>query len=572
MKHNLKRILPILLSIVVICSVVWYLFVYDRDFTRDMLVRQARYFETQGNRTLAAWLYNQAYVQSGEDEDVAMELAERFKAVGDYTKAERTLTNAIKDGGTVDLYIALCKTYIEQGKLKDAVTMLDNVTNPEIVAQLETLRPKAPIASHPSGTFDQYVTVTVEAPDGNLYMTSDGTYPSLKSNVTNGSVDLVGGVNEVYALAIGENGLISPLSYFSYTVSGVIEEIVLSDSAIHNSARELLELDEDAPLFTNYLWQITSFVIPKDAASSADLSYMPYLQTLTAENSTISSWSSLSSLSQLTELTFKNCVLSAQDLTVIASLPKLEKLTLSGCSLSSIDGLSNAKQLTYLDMSNNAIRDLTPLSFMSGLQTLDLDHNALENLSALSSLANLQTLDVSHNSLTSAAPLASCTQLTTLDISNNLITGLSGFDTLAELTSLKASYNKLTDISKLSGCTKLTELDISNNTVTDISALSGLNALQTLNFSRNSVETLPAWSKGSALVTIDGSYNKIKSVSGLAGFENLNNILMDYNNISAVDSLNTCSNLAKVSVYGNPVKDVSKLKDLGIIVNYTPKT
>ncbi len=572
MKQNLKRILPILLAVIVICSVVWYLFVYDRDFTRDMLVQQARYFENQGNRTLAAWLYDQAYIQSGEDETVAIELAERFKAIGDYTKAERTLRNAIKDGGTVDLYIALCKTYIEQDKLKDAVTMLDNVTDLDIKAQLNSLRPQAPIASHESGTFDQYFTVTVEAPTGKLYLTSDGTYPTLNSNVTNGSVDLVGGENQLSALAIGENGLISPLSYFSYTISGVIEEIVLSDSAIHDLARETLGLDADEALFTDDLWQITSLTIPKDAKSSADLSYMLYLQTLTAENSPIEGWSSLASLTQLTEIHFKGCTLSAQDLAIIGSLPKLEKLTLSGCMLTGIEGLANAKQLTYLDLSNNAIRDLTPLSFMSGLQTLDLDHNALENLSALSSLTNLQTLDVSHNSLASATPLASCTQLTTLDISNNLITGLSGMDTLTELTTLKAAYNKLTDISKLSSCAKLTELDISNNALTDIRALSAVNALQTLNFSRNSVENLPAWSKDSALVTIDGSHNKIKAIESLAGFENLNNILMDYNSISAVNKLITCPNLAKVSVYGNPVKDVSKLKDLGIIVNYTPQT
>lgn len=572
MKQNLKRILPILLTIVVICSVIWYLFVYDRDFTRDMLVQQARYFENQGNHTFAAWLYDKAYTQSGEDDTVAIELAERFKAIGDYTKAERTLRNAIKDGGSVELYIALCKTYIEQDKLKDAVTMLDNVTDPDIKAQLLTLRPQIPTASHASGTFDQYFTVTVEAPSGKLYLTSDGTYPTLNSNVANGSVDLVGGENQLFALAIGENGLISPLAYFSYTISGVIEEIVLSDSAIHDLARENLELNADEALFTDDLWKLTSFAIPKEAKSSADLRHMLYLQTLTAEDSPIEDWSSLATLTQLTEITFKNCKLSANDLSVIGSLPKLEKLTLSNCMLTGIGGLANAKQLTYLNLSNNAIRDLTPLSFLSGLQTLDLDHNALDNLSAISSLANLQTLDVSNNSLVSVAPLASCTQLADVDISNNLITGLSGMDTLTELTSLNASYNKLTDISKLSSCTKLTELDISNNTVADISALSGLNALLTLNFSRNSVESLPAWSKTCPLVTIDGSHNKIKSIDNLVGMQGLNNILMDYNNISAVNKLVSCPYLVKVSVYGNPVKDVSKLKDLGIIVNYTPKT
>ena len=43
MKHNLKRILPIFLAIVVILSVAWYLFSYDPEFTRDMLLEQARW-------------------------------------------------------------------------------------------------------------------------------------------------------------------------------------------------------------------------------------------------------------------------------------------------------------------------------------------------------------------------------------------------------------------------------------------------------------------------------------------------------------------------------------------------
>ena len=37
MKSSLKRILPILLAILVLLSAVWYLFVYDRAFTRDLL-------------------------------------------------------------------------------------------------------------------------------------------------------------------------------------------------------------------------------------------------------------------------------------------------------------------------------------------------------------------------------------------------------------------------------------------------------------------------------------------------------------------------------------------------------
>ena len=79
MNKALKRILPILLGIVIICSILWYLFSYDRAFTRDMLLWNARYFEAKGNHSISAWFYDQAYLHSGKDEQVAIELAEKFK-------------------------------------------------------------------------------------------------------------------------------------------------------------------------------------------------------------------------------------------------------------------------------------------------------------------------------------------------------------------------------------------------------------------------------------------------------------------------------------------------------------
>ncbi len=69
MKRILKRIFPILLVIVVIFSILWYLFIYDQDFTQDLLIWNARYFEKNGKHTVAAWFYQQAYLQA-EDSPV----------------------------------------------------------------------------------------------------------------------------------------------------------------------------------------------------------------------------------------------------------------------------------------------------------------------------------------------------------------------------------------------------------------------------------------------------------------------------------------------------------------------
>ena len=570
MNRALKRILPILLAIVIICSCAWYLFVYDRGFTRDMLLNQARFFEEHGKHDIAAWLYSSAYLQTDENEVVAIELADHFKSIGNYTKAEITLTEAIADGGSAELYIALCKTYVEQNKLLDAVTMLDNISDPTIKAQLDELRPKLPQNNYEPGFYSQYITVSLSDYDGTLYATTDGTYPSTDDAPSTGEFTLVGGENRIFALVLGDNGLVSPLAIYGYTVGGVVEEVTLKDSVIDAAVRKKLGVSADTVLQSNQLWKITSLKLTDGVESYDDLAYLTGLEVLNIQNGTGDSLEALRNLSYLNQLILTDCIVSTEDLQIIGALPSLTKLTLNGCSLSSIENLATASKLTTLNLSNNAIRDLSPLSFMSGLTELNLSHNALDSLNALSSLSSLKVLDVSYNSLSSVAPLGSCESLTKLYVGNNTLENLSGLENIKGLTTLSAEFNSLTDLSALKTMNSITNLNISSNKLTNISVLSSLNNLQKLNFSRNQVKKLPEWDADCALVSIDGSYNKLGSITTLAGYQHLNEVLMDYNQLYYVNSLANCPKLIKVSVYGNEISDVSELTKKDIIVNYNP--
>lgn len=157
MKKIMKVALPLLLVILLITGAIWYMFEYDRSTVQAFLVNRARASAEKGDFETASRLYNMSYELSGEDQNVAIELAEIYKGVGNYTKAESTLTSAIADGGTAELYIALSKTYVEQDKLLDAVNMLDNISDPEIKAQLDAQRPAAPTADYESGFYSQYI-------------------------------------------------------------------------------------------------------------------------------------------------------------------------------------------------------------------------------------------------------------------------------------------------------------------------------------------------------------------------------------------------------------------------------
>ena len=571
MKKLIHFLVPLLMIVLVIASIGWYLFVYDRAFTRDLLLQQARDNDLKGNTSLSSWFYNLAYGFSGQDENVAIELANQYKASGNYTKAEVTLSKAIRDGATKELYIALCKTYVEQDKILDAVSMLANIPNASIKAELEAMRPAAPQADYPSGYYSQYISVTLSSSEGTtLYYTTDGDYPSIADEPYSAPIELPLGESQVYAVSVADNGLVSPVTILGYTIGGVIEPVIFMDASMEQAIRAALGYDQSHVLYTNDLWQITELEVPSDAMTLEDLIYLTYLENLTVNGRNMSNLQDFAGLNHLKKLDLSGCRFPADSLKTIASLPHLKELNLSNCSLSTLAGLENAESMEILDISNNTIRNLEPLSNMSALSELYLQHNAVANLTVVGGLPELTVLDVSYNALTSIAPLTGNVRLTKLNAANNQIGDVSAAASLPMLAELNLDYNSLTDISGLSGCASLKTLTVSNNQLSSIDALSGMSTLERLDFSYNSVSSLPDFGTNSAMQVIDGSYNALESIDSIAKMADISYIYMDYNKLTSVDALADCFHLVQVNVYGNEIPDVSALTEHDILVNYDP--
>lgn len=569
----MKWIIPVLLAALLLGSLIWYMFVYDRATVRDFLTAQARTSARNGHFDAAAWFYDLGYQFSGNDANVAIELSEIYRDVGNYTKAESALTKAIREEPSAELYAALCKTYVVQDKLLDAVNMLDNIADPEIKAELDAMRPATPMPDYEAGYYSQYITLTFTTEGGTLYVSDDGEYPSTEDDPCGGTLALGGGDTKVYALAVNEDGLVSRLTILSYTIGGVIEEVTLADEAIEAELRDILGFGSEKTIYTSDLWTVTKLTVPKDAQDLSDLKKLIYLEELTISDRKISSLDFLSSMVQLKELRITGCSVSCS-LDPIGNLQTLQVLNLSDCGLSTIAGLENAVNLRTLDLSSNAIGRIDALAGMTAMENLDLSSNAVKDLSALGAMARLTTLDVSSNAITSASPLAGCAALTELDISSNKLENLTGLEYLSKLTWLCASNNALTDVSALENCTTLMQLELAHNELTDISSLAGLVNLLTLDFSYNEVTALPKLGSDCALMTLKADYNALKGVSALGGMVNLNYVYLDYNQITDISPLTKCSNLIQLNIYGNAVSQsvVNKLLDSSVIVNYDPTT
>lgn len=570
MRKVVRFVVPVLLALLVVSSVFWYLFDYDRAFTRDFLLKEARVNDARGNSAMSAWFYKLAYAHSGNDEDVALELANQYKTDDNYTKAEVSLSKAISATPSARLYTALCETYVEQDKLMDAVALLANIPDQRIHAELEAARPTAPVPSQTPGFYNTYPNIALSSSSGTIYYTTNGEYPSINSTPYEAPIKLPLGETVIYCISVDDSGLVSPVSVLAYTVGGVVEPATFADSEIELALRDQLGKTRTEVLYTNDLWAVTDFTVPAQAQTLEDLSLLTHLESLTITNLPTGSLQELISLSELRSLDLSGCRFAASELSALQYLPKLEKLVLSNCGLSTIADLANVTTLTYLDISNNTIRNLEPLAAMANMQELYMKLNAITSLDVLSSLYNLEKLDVSFNSVSSLVALAQCPKLSWLDVSNNTISSVNGIANLQLLSSLSLNYNALTNISALGACLQLKELSFTNNQITDISALASLDNLEIIDFSYNNIYALPDWKQTSALRVVQGSHNSVSSIYMLGGMSNLTYVSMDYNKLTDISVLANCPNLVQVNVYGNTIGDVSALTAHSIIVNYDP--
>lgn len=570
MKTFVRVALLLLLVAAIMFGTAWYLLEYDTDFTHDALLYGAQYFEEKGQPAISTWLYDKAYQYGQSIEQIALELAEYYESVGNYAKVESTLKRAIEDGGGVDIYIALSKAFIAQDKLLDAYMLLENVQDQSLRNKLQLLRPATPQPNIAPEHYNEYISVSFLSEGNRVYVVNSAQVPSIQNHLHTAPIELSTGESIFWAMAVGESGLVSPIYSCRYVIKGVIEPVNFTDAKIEEAIRDMVSIPYGVTVYTNDLWDIHSFEIPKGALDLSDLKYLPYLTSLTISNST-ASLAPICSLTNLTDISIQNTTVDADILQAILALTEMKALTLHNCGLTSLSGFENLTKLTQLDISQNILTDITPLAGLTSLEVLTLNNSAVVDLTVLGALTALRELDLSFNSIQNITALSSLTGLQTLNLSNNQIADIRAIGKLTALTNLDLSHNKISTASYLSTCVALKELVISNNKITNITSFSNLVNLEELDVSNNTITKLPSLPKNCALSTLNASYNKITSIAPLAGLESLNSVNLDYNpKLSNITSLSECTKLVSLSAYGTKVKDVTALTDLGKVVYYDP--
>ena len=571
MKRTLKIVIPIVLILAILIGAYWYFIRTNPKLTAGLCTDVADWMMSKDHPSVAVWFYGRARVLDPLNGELSLKLSNAYRRNGNFTMTERTLVKAIQDApDNTELYLTLSSVFVQQDKLLDAQKMLDNLVNDSVIADISAIRPAAPTVSPEGNRYNDYITVELTGSGKDtIYYTIDGSFPSLVGDAYNGPFQLEAGETTVCAIAVGENGLVSPATYVGYTVAGVVEDVTLHDAALEAQVRETLHIDTRT-LRTDDLWKITELHLPEGLTSTEDLPYFTGLTKLVIWDKGTLDYSFLSGLYALRHLELDHCSLSSEDLAKIAAMPNLEELILTNCGLSNISPLGRLTGLKLLDLTDNSINDINALIPLNALESLYLGHNALTALPVFAGYQSLHTLDLSYNALTDISPLAACPSIQKLNISNNRLTSISAVGSLPALTFLNASVNQVEDVSALAACTNLDTFIMEDCLIKTIDFLNDIASIREVDIDYNEIVAAPQFREDCLLESFSAMHNYLEDLTGLSGLQYLVIVNADYNNVRDISVLADCPVLAQVNVYGTYVHDGGVLTEKGVVVNYTP--
>ncbi len=305
---------------------------------------------------------------------------------------------------------------------------------------------------------------------------------------------------------------------------------------------------------------------PKGRLTPEDFASRTHLQA----NSKIRSLAGIEYFAALTWLELSDNQLV--DLTPISQLKDLRSLSLSDNQLVDLTPISQLNHLERLILNGNQLVDLTPISQLNSLRYLDLGGNRIVDLTPISQLKNLYALDLSGNRIVDPTPISQL-NLYVLDLSGNRIVDLTPISQLKNLYDLDLSGNRIVDLTPISQLKTLQFLALGGNRIVDLTPISQLN-LYDLDLSGNRIVDLTPISQLKTLQRLFLSNNRIEDVSPLAKLTYLRDLRLSTNRIEDVSPLAELIHLRYLQLMNNPLSDraltehIPALKARGVTVHH----
>lgn len=261
-----------------------------------------------------------------------------------------------------------------------------------------------------------------------------------------------------------------------------------------------------------------------------------------------------------------------------AQVASVEHINADGRGVRWLHGLEHAQALEDIQLDNNQISDIGPLTGLTALRWLWLGGNDITDASAIATLPDLRGLSLWSNPITTFAPLAGLTNLERLYINSTQATdfqqlagltalthvhlydaGISDLSFVAGMTQLEelmiGGGNDVADASVLANLTELRHLDLNYNQVADVSFLTSLPNLEVLYIGGNPLADTSPITALTGLERLNVERLGLDSLAFLAASPDLRELWAGGNDVNGVAVLNSLPNLRHVSLWENPIAD-----------------
>lgn len=255
----------------------------------------------------------------------------------------------------------------------------------------------------------------------------------------------------------------------------------------------------------------------------------------------------------------------------IQSITKLNLVGSGSTKITSLKGLENFTNLQELDLSENNIKDISPILEINGITKLNLNGNKVENIMSLVEEPELTELYLSRTGLSSIDFMSKLSKIQILNISNNTISNLQSINNMPTLQTLNVSNNKnLTSMEDILKRTSIKELNISSTGITDLTGIEVMSNLESLDASNltpknsSSLSSIVLTRKdGKETVAYLNNLKKLNlnntkglQISKIKALTTLEELYMENNEISNIAGITDLENLVYLDLANNKISNI----------------
>lgn len=218
-KHPVLITLCVFIGMGILGFLIWCLIDFKNDNSYEYQMNAAYAAYKEGNSDEAMVYADRALYLKPGDYDAQILTVDIYMESGYNDEAAHILKSLILyDPDNEACYEKLIHIYERQDKMEKIKVLMDTCKSPEILEKFSMYACKNPSFVTAEGTYKRKINVEIEAENGTIYYTTDGTLPTATSQIYDGGIRLDEGKTTVMAIVYNEKGVPSDIISRDFTV------------------------------------------------------------------------------------------------------------------------------------------------------------------------------------------------------------------------------------------------------------------------------------------------------------------------------------------------------------------